>query len=203
MGISLPNKRSSWWPLALIVFAQGLVLALSPGERTLGAGIKPVYLHVSITWVGMLLLLVCGLLGLAVAITGHERLTAWLAVLSKAAFGLYGLGFLVSMVASYVNWGGVPLREPRVLTALNVLAAAAFGLVLTNWLPQRRLKGLLGTLPAGVMVFSVTSSRMVLHPDSPVSTSPLGIRSTFYGMFFLALLFGGWWIYYFSNKQGH
>ena len=62
------EKTASWWPLAVIVVLQIIVLQISPEERTLGGGIKPVYLHVSLTWTGMIFLAVNGLLGLAAAV---------------------------------------------------------------------------------------------------------------------------------------
>ena len=74
MKPKINNNIARWVVLALIVILQIVVLIISPEEKTLGAGIKPVYLHVSLTWVGMILALVCALIGLGLAISGHERL---------------------------------------------------------------------------------------------------------------------------------
>lgn len=198
---SLAGRRASWLFPAVIVAAQALTLALSPEERTLGVGIKPVYLHVSLTWAGMLLLAVCGALGLGLAISQRERLDSWLKTALAAGWGLYIFGFLVSILASYVNWGGVPFKEPRVLGSLNVLVVATVALVLVNWINLRRINGLIGMAPAAVMIFSMSSSRMALHPEGPVSSSPLGIRLTFFGMFLLALLLGGWGVHFLRKRQ--
>ena len=59
-------KRYKWLPLALIVFLQITILILSPAERTLGNGIKPVYLHVSLTWTGMVFFLISAIFGIVV-----------------------------------------------------------------------------------------------------------------------------------------
>lgn len=195
------NKPAAWIVLALILAAQSLVLALAPNERTLGAGIKPVYLHVSLTWAGMILLAVSAALGLGLVVSKSEKLASWLRTILTAGWALYLIGFLVSMIASYINWGGVPFKEPRVLGSLNVLVISTVALVLVKWINQQRIAGLLGAAPTILMAFTVSSSRMALHPDSTVGSSPSGIKFTFYGMFLLALLLGGWGIHFLRKRQ--
>ena len=201
MATTMRIQRTNWLLLVFILTAQLIVLWISPEERTLGVGIKPVYLHVSLTWTGMLLLAVSGFLGFGVAISTDEKIASWLKSIYPVGFGIYGVGFLVSLYASVVNWGGVPFREPRVITALNILVVAAVAWILTRWIPRKRLKGLLSMLPVVFMILTVKGSTIVLHPDNPVQNSPNGIKYAFYGMFMLALLLAGWWVWILRKKE--
>lgn len=203
MAETTTARRPAYWLTpALILMAQAAVLVFSPEERTLGARIKPVYLHVSLTWAGMLLLAVSGALGLGLAVSKSEKLDSWLKTVLTVGWGLYIIGFIVSLMASFINWGGVPFKEPRVLGSLNVLVVASVALALVNWNNLRRINGLLGITPAALMFFSGSGSRMALHPEGPVSTSPPGIKLTFYGMFLLAMLLGGWGVHFLRKRQG-
>jgi len=116
--------KARWWLLALIVFLQIIILSLSPDERTLGVGIRPVYLHVSLTWTGMVMIFITAVLGLVVLKSGSRKLVGWQRSFLLSSIWFYGIGFLISMYASWVNWGGIPIQEPRIQGAINVLVAA-------------------------------------------------------------------------------
>jgi len=201
METTMRIQRANWLLLVIILTAQLVVLWISPEERTLGVGIKPVYLHVSLTWTGMLLLALSGFLGFGVAISTDEKMASWLKIIYTVGFGIFGAGFLVSLYASVVNWGGVPFREPRVITALNILVVAAVAWILTRWITRKRLNGLLSMVPVVFMIMTVKGSTIVLHPDNPVQSSPNGIKYAFYGMFMLALLLAGWWVCTLRKKE--
>lgn len=190
-------RKASFWALALIILAAAIVVFVSPAEKTLGNGIKPVYVHVSLTWAGMLTFWLTAVLGIWGLVRPGEKRFAWLKVFYFVAFGIYLAGFLVSMLASIVNWGGVPFREPRVLSTINVLVVSAVGGVILVWLRRFRAANLLAVLPLVVIYWSAQSSRLVLHPDSPVSSAPTGIRNSFLGMFILAIALTIWLIAYF------
>lgn len=175
-----------------ILLAQIIILWVSPEERTLGVGIKPVYLHVSFTWVGMLLLYFTGLIGVIVVVSGHDRFTLWLKMILTLGVSFFAVGFIISIFASLVNWGGVPLREPKVLSALNILVVSGVIWILSRWVTQNRIIGFLSFISPIFMVFREEASPLVLHPDNPVNTSPDGIRFTFYAMFILAILLAIW-----------
>jgi hypothetical protein len=189
-----------WLILALIVILQIVVLVISPEEKTLGTGIKPVYLHVSLTWVGMILALLCALLGLGLAISGHERLGAWQRRVFLAFLISFGVGFLVSLYASWLNWGGIPIQEPKFRTATNVLVAGIGAWALREIVSHPRLKGLSGVIPAFFLFLSKRSPRMVLHPDNPVVSSPIGIKGSFYSMFALGILLAIWFLVWYPRK---
>ncbi len=201
MGKANRFQRYIWLPLALILLTQLIVLFVSPEERTLGAGIKPVYLHVSLTWAGMIFLVISGIFGLLVAISAKEKWADWLSSIFSVALGLYGAGFLVSMYASYINWGGIPFREPRVLTTANILVVSIVSWVLMKWVIPIRARTLLSAAPVVFMAWSIRSSSMALHPDNPVNSSPPGIKNTFYIMLFLAILLAVWFVSYLLREN--
>ena len=152
--------RFRWWFLALIVMLQISILILSPEERTIGAGIKPVYLHVSLTWAGMILLASTGLLGLVLIVFPNPGLARWHRILLISALGFYTVGFLVSMIASLVNWGGIPFQEPRIRGAINVVVAGIAAWILTELIDNPRVKGLASIVPLTFILLSGRSSRM-------------------------------------------
>jgi hypothetical protein len=193
------NKYKSL-PLALIVFLQVTILILSPAERTLGNGIKPVYLHVSLTWTGMVFFLISAILGVVVFLWGNKQLSCWQRNFYLVAVLFFGVGFLISMYASWVNWGGIPWQEPRIRNALNVIVAGIGIWYLREFINLERVKGILGLVPVVYLIIGGRSPRMVLHPDSPVATSPLGIRGTFYVLFGLALLLAAWMLWIRSKQ---
>jgi hypothetical protein len=187
--------RARWWLLALIVILQITILAISPEEKTIGIGIKPVYLHVSLTWTGMILLLINAILGLVVLVSGREKFAGWQRSFLLSALWFYGIGFLISMYASWLNWGGIPFQEPRIQGAINVLVSAIAVWVLREIWNSPRIHGIFGWIPVAFMLMSGRSSRMVLHPDNPVVSSPLSIRLTFLMMFGLAIMLSIWFLW--------
>ncbi|NIV13439.1 MAG: hypothetical protein GWN62_19785 [Aliifodinibius sp.] len=192
-----------WWLLALIVILQLTILFISPEEKTLGVGIKPVYLHVSLTWTGMILFLINGLLGLANLIIGKEPLINWQRSVFLSALWFYGIGFLVSMYASWLNWGGIPYQEPRIQGAINVFVSAIAVWVLSELTKIGRVNGILGWIPIAFIFATRQSSSVVLHPDNPVSTSPLSIKATFISMWGLSILLAIWFIWVHRKQSQH
>jgi len=178
--------------LALVVILQMTILILSPEERTLGIGIKPVYLHVSLTWAGMLLLLLAALMGILTAIWPKEKLVGWQRNVFTVAVGLYLAGFLISLYASWLNWGGIPYQEPRIRAAINVVVSGIAAWILQDFITNPRIKGIIPMIPLIYVFIGGRSPRMVLHPDNPVASSPLGIKATFLSMFVLAVLLSIW-----------
>jgi hypothetical protein len=181
-----------WLLLGLIFLAQLVVLSIAPEEKTLGTGIKPVYFHVSLTWTGMLLLAATVLLGLGALISSQGKLSAWQNWLLNSGFILYVLGFLVSMYASVINWGGVPFNEPPVRRAISYIFVGIVLWVSSRWFNLPKLRAAIGILAAAMLLFATESSQSILHPESPVNSSPLSIKSTFYIMFGLGLLLATW-----------
>lgn len=172
--------------LTAITLVAALLLLLSPAEQTLGSGIKIVYLHVALIWVGMAGLVTAGVLGLLVLLQPQRALRHWLAVVGWVAFGFFAAGAIVSLIAEIVNWGAIFWSEPRTASILQVLAVAVIVQVASSWPLNTRVQGLFHAFLAGFMLWSTARAELVLHPDNPVgASSSSGIRFGFYGLFAL------------------
>lgn len=69
-------------PLTLVVVLS-LVVAFAPEERTLGDGIRWVYLHVGLVWAGGLGLGMAGVLGLLALATERSDAAAWATIVER------------------------------------------------------------------------------------------------------------------------
>lgn len=188
----IKNFITGWWLLGVIVLLQTIVLVLAPNERTLGAGIKPVYLHVSLTWVGMIFLLLSGIVGVILLFVNREGLARWHRYIFLTGIIFYTVGFVISMYASLVNWGGIPYQEPRIRNTINVVVVGIAAWILYELVNNYRVQAAAGILPLIFIFLARGSDRMVLHPDNPVGSAPLGIRATFLIMFGLSILLSLW-----------
>lgn len=193
IDVSVRPGRAAWLLLAGIVVAFAVVVWIAPNERTLGAGIKTVYVHVALTWTGMLGFAVAGVIGLAVAVSSRPALQAWMKLVGWVALPFYVAGAIMSLVAAQVNWGGVLWAEPRIAATLAGLAGAIGVLALNNWLAWRRAQGLLSLGFAVFLIASISNATLLFHPQNPIGASlSSGIQLTFLSLFALACLAGGW-----------
>ncbi len=188
------------WPLILILIIAVIILIISPDEKLLGAGIKSVYLHVALTWTGMLSLSITAILGLIGLIWANKKIYRWVFITFAVSVAIYILGYFASMLSSYINWGGVPFQEPRFISSLNLIIAAILSGGLMILLPWDRIKSALAAFPIIFIFWTLQADRMVLHPDSAVESAPLGIRLSFYSMFIVTIMFYIWWLFYLENR---
>lgn len=165
-------RRLMWPTLIGVGLMTFVVVWLAPAERTLGDGIKWVYVHVALTWTGMTALAAAGALGLIVLITARPSLAAWMEAAGLVGLGFFALGLIISLIAAQVNWGGIFWDEPRLRGSFQVLAAGVIALVAARTPLARRWVGLLFAGVAVLMVVSLAISPLVLHPRSAVWSSP-------------------------------
>lgn len=169
-----------------LAVAIALLLWLAPAEKTLGTGMRSVYLHVGLIWTGIAGFTVGGLLGLLVLWRDDARLDSWAQTVGWVACGFFAAGFLSSMLASSINWGGVFLAEPRNASALMVLSVALIVQIWGSWPVWTRSKGLLRMAVVALFVWSDLTTPLVLHPDDPIRTSTsVAIQYAFLGVFVL------------------
>lgn len=202
MMLQRNTQTLSWLFLGLILLAAGALVWLAPAEQTLGEGIRIVYIHVALIWVGMAGLLLNGLVGLAVVVSGSPKLQSWMQTIGWVAWAIFTAGVGTSLLASLVNWGAVFWREPRIVSGLNMAAVALIIQILMGWLPWRRWRGLLAALLAIILVWSTWSAPLILHPSGAVQSSTSSpIRLTFFGLSFLFLLVGMWAVWYLRQTK--
>lgn len=200
MGRPLPHW---FWGVPVVLLAGvALLIALGPEERTLGGGIRSVYLHVGLIWTGLVGFGGTAVLGLGLLLTNKPVWLRWFAPVSWVALGFYAAGVFMSMVASADNWGAVFLQEPRMAASLNGLAVATILLVLGSWQPWPRVRGALGASIIFVLLWFNFSAELVLHPQNPITNSEATpIQLTFLLVTTLFVLLAAWvvWLLRFTK----
>lgn len=187
------SRLLAWVVLLMLMSAAGVLTAFMPAERTLGETVRVVYIHVALTEAGTLGLYAAGIMGLAVLISGQKTPRLWMQITAGVGLGMLAAGFLVSLVAQQMAWGGIAWQEPRVAAALNVLAVALIVQVLTFWLSNERIRGALNAGLAGFVVWSGLNAQGILHPGAAISTSPSAtIRLSFLILVALCVLTEAW-----------
>ena len=191
----------AWLILAGLVVGLALLVIFAPQERTLGDGIKIVYVHVAVVWAAMLAIAGWGLLGLGVAFTDNPRLYSWLLTVRPLAFGVYLVSAVLGMISSKINWGAVGWLEPRMQATLSTLAVSVMVMVLSVWLSAHRVQGILGVVMLAYTYWAIFSSPLVLHPENPIMTSSSNaIQFTFFAAFALVLAITGWVLWYLRKR---
>jgi hypothetical protein len=163
---------------------------LAPEERSLGAGIRPVYLHVSATWAGVTLLYLVGVWGgVAALLPRVGRVSVWLRAGWTAGLTAFAAGFALSLVAARVSWGGVFWAEPRVLASIAVVALGLVALAVEPGDRPRRWGPSLWAVAALACYGVLRNADTFVHPERPIRpTTPWSIRGTFFGLYALFLV---------------
>jgi hypothetical protein len=186
------NKTRIWWILAGIAVVTAVLLLIAPEEATLGAGIRSVYVHVALIWVGLAGFVVAGLLGLGLLVTGKPTIYPWMRTIGWMGVGFFAAGLAMSAVSSKVNWGAVFWQEPRMRSSSTSLAIAVIVMVAMEWFPWLRLRGALVTAVPIIFFWLTSRTELVLHPSNPIRTSDsVGIQAAFVGLFLLVGLAAG------------
>jgi hypothetical protein len=197
------RDKKVWWGLGLIGVATAVLLLIAPEEATLGRGIRSVYVHVALIWVGLAGFVAAGLLGIGLLITGYERFYPWLRTIGWIGVGFFAAGLAMSAVSSKVNWGAVFWQEPRMRSSSTSLAIAVIVMVAMEWFPWLRLRGVMMTAVPLIFFWLTARTELVLHPENPIRTSDsLGIQATFVGLFVLVGLAAALFVWR-SMKQGN
>ena len=167
-----------------------LLLWLTPPERTLGELIRWIFAHGSLTQAAVFLFLIDALVA-AGFLLGHRSLYGWMVVLAITAFGLWTLGFLISMVPARIAWGVfIDFGEPRTQMTLRVLAVGLVFLVVVWWVHNPKFTALAIIAFAFVLLFLVRSTSLIRHPANPVGESPDAIIPAIYSGILLAAVLG-------------
>ena len=179
-------SRKVWLLLGVIILATAVLLLIAPEEATLGQGIRSVYVHVALIWVGLAGFVIAGLLGFGLLITAYQPLYPWMRTIGWMGAAFFAAGIVMSALASQVNWGAVFWQEPRMRSSSTSLAIAVIVLLTMDWFPWLRLRGALVTAVPLIFYWLSARTELVLHPNNPIRTSEsMGIQATFFGLFLL------------------
>jgi len=157
-----------------------VVAWLSPLERTLGGNLRLVYLHGAWVWTGLIAFGAASLAGLLALIFRRS----WQHALSRA-LGLSGMAFWLtylpmSLLVMQLNWNSLYLDEPRWKVPF---AFAIIGLLLQlglQLIANHTLTSAANLIFGPILLYNISHMESVLHPDSPVFSSPSGsIRGHF------------------------
>jgi hypothetical protein len=180
--------------LALMV----LLSAIGPAERSLGAGVRVVYLHGAWVWAALAAILVSGGIGLLGLVTRRPAFHLWSRALGRAGLFFWITYLPISLWAMQANWNGLFLAEPR--WRLGLVFASA-GLLLQSGLSlleNPAWASFFNLVYAAFLVLALQNTEQVMHPASPIfgSESSL-IQLFFFGLLVLALLavwqLARWW----------
>jgi hypothetical protein len=187
-----------WFILALLTTA-GLT-ALGPQEKSLGSGIRIVYLHGAWALTAEAALALAAVTGLFGILFRRETLQRW-----SAALGYTGLFYWVtylplSLWAMQANWNGLFLSEPRFRVAVIFSVAGVLlqvGLIL---LARPAFTALFNVLFFVALRIGLSRADYVMHPPpSPIfSSGVLALQLFFIGIIFLtmtaAYFLTRWWL---------
>jgi hypothetical protein len=198
---AFPRRLTRVSPLAVFGFNLaliGLAAAFSPLEKTLGAGVRLIYLHGVWVWTGLIAFGAAALMGLAALLS---RRGDWHAI--SLALGRTGMTFWLtylpmSLLVMQIYWGGLFLDEPRwriplTFGVVGLLLQAAWAVLAIPVLSSA------GNAVYGAALLAATlRMQSVLHPDSPILTSDSqAIQFSFVLLLLLTLLaalqIAGWW----------
>jgi hypothetical protein len=190
--LSIP-RRLFWSVMGGLLSLAVILLLLSPAEKTLGEGIRSVYLHVAFTWTGLVGIGVSGLIGIGTIIRPHTRLVDWMNTIGLVALIMFAIGLVLSILAAAINWGAVFWQEPRTAGAMEIIALGVIVQFLSMLPIHNRIKGLLFVLLVGFTAWSVSTTPRVLHPGDAARTSAsTSIRLTFFGLFAVVSAVAAW-----------
>jgi hypothetical protein len=185
------KKPSIWIPIVLILLVIFIVI-ISPEEKEIAAGIKPVYVHVALTWTAITLFFAAAVLAIINIFKKSSNFSKLLQNVFGVALLFHFLGLIMSIISSYVNWGGVRLGEAGYQITIYVLIFGGISLLIMKLIENNQLKSVVGLIPAAIFLITRTSSHIGLHPDDPVLNAPASIKYTFLGLFCLMLLLSIW-----------
>ncbi len=183
-------------PIIIFFFILLLVLVLIPGESTLGPAVKYVYLHVAFSFTGTLGFGLMAVTGIAVLGTGKQALLNLILSLGWVSTGAYITGVLISMISASISWGSVSLSEPYMIMSIQVILAAMVVQISYYLIPWLKMKALMSIIPITFLLWLTNTTRLVLHPSSPIrDSSSSGIKISFALVFFPCLIFSGYLVY--------
>lgn len=179
------------WLIVLFITI-GLVAALAPLEKTLGANARLVYLHGAWVWTAMLAFLAAALAGLVGLITRRPAFHQWSQALGRTGLFFWITFLLMSLYVMQVNWNGLFLSEPRFRIPLNFAIAGLLLQAGLAFFKDPRLTSFVNASFGLALFFTMSGTQTVLHPDSPIFNSGARSIQIFFGILLILQIIAAW-----------
>lgn len=177
------NSDLKRFPLALVavgVVAVAAGVVLVPPDKVLGGGVRLVFFHGAVTWTGIVMTVLAGIVGLGLLLIGRPGPSVvWRAQSLGALFWTASL--IISFPVMIRTWGGVMWNEPKLLMSAEVVAVVLVAWAVGLIAEAPRVIGALSVAAAVIMVALLAFTPGAFHPDNPIMRSgdPLFIGSFF------------------------
>jgi hypothetical protein len=191
----MPKSRIHlYWLLVILLLIFFLVLN-APEEKSLGTGVRIVYLHGAWVLAAELVFLAAAFTGLIGLVSRRRQVQDWSAALGRAGI-LFWITYLpLSIWAMQANWNGLFLTEPRFRLAA---VFAVSGLLLQSglWLAELPwLTSLANLLFFIILRTAFSKAAYVMHPPpSPIFSSGLWNVILFFLALNLLSLLAAYWL---------
>lgn len=192
-----PRRRKTVLFVTFGLILLAIILALfAPEEETLGSYIKLIYIHAAVTWIGLVMFAVSGLLAMAYVINNlllrrskeKENVVDWSSASQTTASIFWLASVTIGSITAYFTWGNSFWMEPRLRVALFILVLAfavyQAGQMVSNTLLRAVLN--LG-LPVSIVLFLSSTGKLV-HPNNAFARSDSPEIKLFAGLITLVFL---------------
>ncbi|UCC88256.1 MAG: hypothetical protein JSV81_02830 [Anaerolineales bacterium] len=186
-------RRWTWLLLVGLVVILGLLLWLSPAERTLGQTVKLVYLHGALVRTAMLLFVISLPVNLVALVLGRRGWSAWGKALAWTAVLIWLVHVLFSMITTYAAWGVfIAWFEPRTRFTFALAAVGVAFVAVDRLVDNARFSALAFAVLAGLTLGLAPRLGAIQHPLNAISSSPSVTIRTFYAVILaVSLAIGG------------
>jgi hypothetical protein len=187
-------KRASS-PLAgflLLMLLLFLLSAFGPPERSLGQGVRWVYLHGAWVWtalVGFALAAVVGALGLVMRRTWAQ---AWSQSIGLTATFFWVTYLPISLWTMRINWNGLFLEEPRWRIGIDFAIIAMLFQLAALVTQSPALASALNIIFVFSLGLSLGRAEQIMHPPSPITSSGSALIEGFFALMLGVCLLAGW-----------
>jgi hypothetical protein len=182
--------QNNWLIYIALLLTLLALLALSPAEATLGNVVKIVYAHGAAQRIATYAYLIAGGLGIiafslrAAKRRGNLQSTSgiasrrlamtfenWTQAVTETAIVFWFAHILISVPAQVLAWGALTLDEPRVASALWILAFTALVYIVARWIGEASWLSMAAIVNTVILFIVLRGAVNILHPIDPIIAS--------------------------------
>ncbi len=160
------------WPRLLVAGGAALTalaLVLIPPDATLGGNIRAVFFHGAVTWTGIILAAISGLVGIGSLVSRRDTRLVW------RLYSLATLCWVLSLSMSFpvmrMTWGGVLWNEPKLLMTAEVVSVFLLGWAIALFSGRTRVAVIVAVVAFVIMAVLLAVTPAAFHPDNPIFRS--------------------------------